>query len=136
MAGCYTGMYEIARSGNHLKQIIGATIGLLITCSAAFAEEPALHPKLSKEQFLTFAAGAAVAVVYCGKLELNADFVAGYQYGTGIYPPLDPYFRSEMSRLEKEAQNDPKSYCSATRRMFYKGNKPKPLAAPLLIDKP
>ncbi|MGO7171518.1 hypothetical protein [Rhizobium leguminosarum] len=119
-----------------MKQVIGAVTGLLINCSAAIAQEPSLHPKLTKEQFLSFSAAAAVAGMYCGKLELNADFFTGYQYGTGIYPPLDPYFGSEMARLEKEAKNDPKSYCSATRRMFYKGNKPKPLVAPLLIDKP
>ncbi|WP_260685605.1 hypothetical protein [Rhizobium laguerreae] len=136
MAGCYIGMYEIARSGNHLKQIIGAVTGLLISCSAAIAQEPALHPKLTKEQFLSFSAGAVVAGMYCGKLELNADFFAGYQYGTGIYPPLNPDFGSEMARLEKEAKSDLKSYCSTARLMFYKGNKPKPLVAPLLIDKP
>ncbi|MBB4239034.1 hypothetical protein [Rhizobium esperanzae] len=119
-----------------MKQLIGAAAGWLIGYSAAFAQEPPLLPKLTKQQFLSYAAGAAVASMYCGKLELNADFVAGYEAGTGIYPPLDPYFRSEMARLEKDAQTDVKSYCSLAKLMFYKGNKPKPLAAPLLIDKP
>ncbi|RFB98070.1 hypothetical protein B5K11_02805 [Rhizobium leguminosarum bv. trifolii] len=119
-----------------MKQLIGAAAGFLIGYSAAIAQEPPLHPRLTKEQFLSYSAGAAVAAMYCGKLELNADFLEGYEYATGIYPPLDPYFRSEMARLEKSAKSDLKSYCSLTKLMFYKGNKPKPLNAPLLIDKP
>ncbi|TCA23856.1 hypothetical protein E0H70_27625 [Rhizobium leguminosarum bv. viciae] len=119
-----------------MKQVIGAVTGLLISCSAAIAQEPPPHPMLTKEQFLPYSAAAIVAGMYCGKLELNGDFFAGYEYGTGISPSLDPYFRSEMSRLEKEAKGDLKSYCSLARLMFYKGNKPKPLVAPLLIDKP
>ncbi|MDP9811171.1 hypothetical protein J2W42_004034 [Rhizobium tibeticum] len=119
-----------------MRQVIAAATGMLMSCSVTIAQEPPLSPKLKNEQFPSYSAGATVAAMYCGKLELNAYFFAGYGYATGIYPPLDPYFRSEMARLEKEAKTDLKSYCSATRLMFYKGNKPKPLNAPLLIDKP
>ncbi|MGE6783482.1 hypothetical protein ACQKGL_13270 [Ensifer adhaerens] len=107
---------------------------LSISCSTLVAREPQSHPILSREQFLSYAAGATVAAMYCGKLELNADFFAGYEYATGVYLPLDPSFRPAMARLEKDAKNDLESYCRTARLMFYKGNKPKPLAAPLLID--
>ncbi|MGZ2504404.1 hypothetical protein [Rhizobium leguminosarum] len=86
-----------------------------------------------REQFLSYAAGAVVAGMYCGKLELNADFFLGYEYATGVYPPLDPNFRPEMARVEKDAKSDLDNYCKVARLMFYKGNKPKPLAA--LVDK-
>lgn len=135
-SGCYIGVLQQCVGKLHLKQLVGAAAGLLISYTAVIAKEPPLRPKLTKEQFLSYAAGAAIAVMYCEKLELNADFVAGYESGTGIYPPLDPYFRSEMARLEKDAQSDPKGYCSLAKLMFYKDNKPKPLEAPLLIDKP
>ncbi|TAZ53242.1 hypothetical protein ELG83_33330 (plasmid) [Rhizobium leguminosarum] len=118
-----------------LKSAILVFAGLSISCSTAAAQEPQPHPILNREQFLSYAAGAVVAGMYCGKLELNADFFLGYEYATGVYPPLDPNFRPEMARVEKDAKSDLDSYCKLARLMFYKGNKPKPLAAPLLVDK-
>lgn len=121
------------RGRYRLKSAILVFAGLSISCSTAAAQELQPHP--SREQFLSFAAGAVVAGMYCGKLELNADFFLGYQYATGVYPPLDPNFRAEMARVEKDAKSDLDSYCKVARLMFYKGNKPKPMAAPLLVDK-
>ncbi|WP_312862819.1 hypothetical protein [Rhizobium lentis] len=118
-----------------LKNAILVFAGLSIGCSTAVAQEPQPHPILSREQFLSYAAGAVVAGMYCGKFELNADFFLGYEYATGVYPPLDPNFRLEMARVETDAKSDLDSYCKAARLVFYKGNKPKPLAAPLLVDK-
>lgn len=118
-----------------LKSAILVIAGLSISCSAAMAQEPQSHPILSRKQFLSYAAGAVVAGMYCGKLELNADFFLGYEYATGVYPPLDPNFRPEMARVEKDAKSDLDNYCKVARLMFYKGSKAKPLAAPLLVDK-
>ncbi|NKJ39341.1 hypothetical protein [Rhizobium sp. SG570] len=118
-----------------MKSAILVFAGLSISCSMAGAQEPQPHPILNRERFLSYSAGAVVAGMYCGKLELNADFLLGYEYATGVYPPLDPNFQPEMARAEKDAKSDLDSYCKLARLMFYKGNKPKPLAAPLLVDK-
>ncbi|MBO0142814.1 hypothetical protein JZX87_16725 [Agrobacterium sp. Ap1] len=119
-----------------LKNAILVFAGLLISCSTAAAQATQSPNILSKEQFLYYAASAVVAGMYCGKLELNGDFFLGYEYATGVYPPLDPDFRAEVAKIEKDARSDIENYCKAARLMFYKGNKPKPLAGPFLVDKP
>ncbi|GEM_PF-1635832 len=126
---------KMMRGRLSLKNAILVFAGLLVSYSTAAAREIPSHPVLSKEQFLSYAASAVVAGMYCGKLELNGDFFLGYEYATGVYPPLDPTFRAEMAKIEKDARSDLDNYCKTARLMFYKGNEPKPLAGPFLVDK-
>lgn len=85
---------------------------------------------------MSYSAGAFAAAVYCDKVTLNMDFVEGYLYATGIEPQIDPYYRSEFHKFEKQATQDNDGFCKAMRLMFYRGDNSKPLEVPLLIDKP
>lgn len=95
-----------------------------------------LKPRVSKQDFVTYMAGVMAAGLYCEGLDLNGPYIQGFQDATGLMLPFaEPGYREEFKRREKEAKEDTENYCKLAIVMFHKDAAPRPLLAPLLMNK-
>ncbi|MBQ0710946.1 hypothetical protein [Ochrobactrum sp. AP1BH01-1] len=112
------------------------SMSVVHTASADTSMAPTFPPRISRQDFITYMAGAMAAGLYCEGLDLNIEYVKGFQDATGLmFPFADPSYREEFARREKEAKEDPENYCKVAIVMFHKDAKPRAALAPLLMNK-
>ena len=122
-----------------MKELIAAGLLSIITSQAAIADTQGplnLPPRVSKQDFVIYMAGVMAAGLHCEGLELNGSYIQGFQDATGLMLPFaEPGYREEFKRREKEAKEDTENYCKLAIVMFHKDAAPRPLLAPLLMNK-
>ncbi|MFD1791483.1 hypothetical protein ACFSE0_07505 [Ochrobactrum teleogrylli] len=120
------------------KTFILGLLSIVVTHTAAADTStlPTFPPRVSKQDFVTYMAGAMAAGLYCDGLDLNSEYIKGFQDATGLILPFaEPGYREEFARREKEAKEDPENYCKLAIVMFHKDVKPRAGLAPLLMNK-
>jgi len=120
------------------KRFIIGLLSIILTQTAAAdtSTGPTFPPRVSKQDFVIYMAGAMAAGLYCDGLDLNIEYIKGFQDATGLmFPFPEPSYREEFARREKEAKEYPENYCKLAVLMFHKDVKPRAGLAPLLMNK-
>ncbi len=117
-------------------RILFAFTALLAVGTTAWSQpviEPG-KPKLTHDEFLSYAAMAAVAELRCENVMVSPGYVQGFLDATGLLD-LQVALHPDFSRFMAESEKETEAFCKVVLMSFYSAPDTRPRIAPLLIKK-